>query len=572
MKILGLACDVWISSAALIEDGEVVAAVAEERFNRQKMSKIYPRQSIDFCLKKAGVKFSEIDRVVFAWNPALQLNSASSRYIDVPRWRGEYLYMLPGAILNQFSGDSEIYDIEQLINTSDWNAKVTYVNHHLAHAASTYLQSPYNEAAILTLDGRGEEDTSTFNLGNEKEITKLSSVKMPHSMGLFYASITDFLGFKPHTDEWKVMALASYGRQQSNPFYDKLRGLIKTTDGGGFEQDLTYFSYYNFDRQPHMYSEKLIDLLGPVRTADDPFDARAQDISAALQMVFTDVVDHMLHALYDITGTDNLCLAGGAAMNSVYNGTITERTPFKSVFIPSCPDDSGVSVGAALYAYHCLEDGPSPVQVQTHNSWGPSFDNEEIKAALDQFKIRADYHEDIEAAAAKALVDGQIIGWFQGAMEFGQRALGNRSILADPRSPDAKDKVNAAVKFREGFRPFAPAILEEFAKDYFVFPPGVDAAPFMERVLYFKESVRSGLPAVVHEDGTGRLQTVGRETSPQFYRLIELFQEITNVPIVLNTSFNLNGEPVVCSPTDAIRSFYTCGLDALFLGNFLVQK
>ncbi len=570
MKILGLANDVWISSAALVSDGKVVAACAEERFNRQKMSKVFPRRSIEFCLKQAGCSLGDIDRIVFGWNPAVHLRSVSSRYIDVQRWRGEYLYMLPGALMSYF-GSPEVNEFKQTLKTKDWDAHIHFVNHHDAHVASAYFLSPFREAAVFTVDGRGEEETCTFNLARNSSVERLASVKMPHSLGLFYAAITEFLGFKPHTDEWKVMALASYGRSEGNEFLKRMRSLIALLPDGGFEQDLTYFTYYSFDKQPFMFSEKLERLLGKRRKPSDGFEQSHMDLAWSLQTVFEEATTHMLLHLHKITGSKNLAIAGGAAMNSVYNGKISAVTPFKNVFIPSCPDDSGVSVGAALYGHHILGAADTPHKAQTHNYWGPSFSEREIGLALDRYKIRAQQHADIVDVTAKLLSEGKIVGWFQGAAEFGQRALGNRSILADPRDPGAKDKVNAAVKFREGFRPFAPAILAERAEEYFEMPKGM-AVPFMERVFLFRENKRRGLPGVVHIDGTGRLQTVTADANPRFYALIAAFERLTGVPIVLNTSFNLNGEPMVCSPEDAIRSFYTCGLDALVLGNHLVIK
>lgn len=568
MKVLGIACDVWISSAALIEDGRVVAAAPEERFDRQKMSKGFPARAVDFCLKQAGCSLGDIDQVAFAWNPGHQIRSVSGRYTQVQRWRGEYMYMVPASLLKNF-GSPDVTELEQVITTTDWQARIAYIDHHASHAASTFYPSPFERAAVFTVDGRGEEDTCTWNIGDRDGIRTLQSVAMPHSMGLFYAAITEYLGFKPHTDEWKVMALASYGRPNSE-YYGKLRSLLELQDDGRFEQDLTYFAYYLFDMQPHMYTPKLEALLGPARRKDEPFDGRFADIARALQEVFEETCTHMLGHLHRLTGETRLCLAGGAAMNSVYNGKITELTPFKEVFIPSCPDDSGVSVGAALAAYHRAVKGGHR-EVQTHNYWGPSFSDDHIGQVIERFKIKAERHDDICKATAGLLAEGKLCGWFQGAMEFGQRALGHRSIIADPRDETVKDRVNAAVKFREGFRPFAPAVLAEVAEDYFDMPAGM-TVPFMERVFPVREDKRVAMPAVVHADGTGRLQTVTRAASPRFYDLIKEFGALTGLPIILNTSFNLNGEPVVCTPEDAIRTFFTCGLDVLVLGSWVIRK
>jgi carbamoyltransferase len=568
MKILGISPEVWISSAALLDNGKVVAAAPEERFNRQKMYSRFPDKAIDFCLEQAGCGIEDIDRVVIPWNPGVHIRSASSRYTHTMRWRGEFLAGVPGALLNHF-GSPDVPGIEQIVPINGKDVHISYINHHMAHAAGAFYLSPYERAAVMTVDGRGEMETCTWSLADGNEIKQLRATNMPHSLGLFYSSLTEYLGFRPHSDEWKVMALASYGAP-NNKYTDLVRSLVKLLDDGGFEQDLTYFDYFQFDRQPTFYNSKLMDLLGPARTADMPFEQRHSDIAWAMQAVFEETFVHMLKHLHNITGEKRLVISGGAAMNSVFNGKITDMTPFDEVFITSCPDDSGVSLGAALYSYHC-QLGGTEREVQTHNYWGPEYSDDEIAEALSRCGIEAVKHDNIEEVVAKLLAEGALVGWFQGAMEFGQRALGNRSILADPRNPQAKDQINAAVKFREGFRPFAPAILDGYAEEYFDIPTGLKV-PFMEKVYPFKEDKRAGLPAVVHVDGSGRLQTVDSETNPRFHKLISEFHKITGVPIVVNTSFNLNGEPVVCSPVDAIRTFYSCGLQALAIGSFLLTK
>lgn len=558
----------WISSAALLDDGKLVAAAAEERFNRQKMSKVFPERAAAFCLKEAGLTWKDIDRVVMAWNPAPHIRAASSRYTNTTRWRGEYLANVPANVLRQL-GSPDPLRIEERLVLDGHTVEILYVDHHQAHAASAFFLSPFESAAVLTLDGRGEDETTTLALADGNGIRKLRSVVMPHSIGLLYSTLTEYLGFKAHTDEWKVMALGSYGRP-GNEYVEKISRLITVLDDGRFELDLSYFDYYQFDSRPSMFTGKLVDLLGPARRPSDPYEQKHNDIAWAMQHVFETNVSRILEALHRETGETRLVLAGGAAMNSVYNGKIAAMTPFKDVFIPSCPDDTGVSIGAALYAHHCLLGGGNRWR-QTHNFWGPRFSDDEIRDTLDRYKITAERVEDIEQATAELLAAGKLVGWFQGRMEFGQRALGNRSILADPRSERSKELVNAAVKYREGFRPFAPAVLDAFKDEYFELPEGV-SVPFMEKVFPVRPEKRDAIPAVVHVDGSGRLQTVDRETNPRFHTLIERFHALTGVPVVLNTSFNLNGEPVVCTPTDAIRTFYSCGLDALVLGNWLVRK
>ncbi len=577
MKVLGISPDVWISSAAIVDDGRVLSAVAEERLNRKKMSAVFPSLAIEACLKDAKLKISEIDCVVAAWNPGPHIRAASGRHIGPARWRGEYLASFPSSVLGHF-GHPNIDKIQELIEFGGHTLNLQFLNHHLAHAASAFYLSPFERAAVLTVDGRGENETCSFCVATKGGIEKIQSVMLPHSLGLFYSTITEFLGFAPHSDEWKVMALASYGAA-NNKYYPALRKLVALKDNGAFELDLTYFAFYLFDKQPNFYSEKMLELLGPARLKAEPVEQRHYDIAWALQAVFEETFLHMLLHLQKITGEKKLAIAGGAAMNSVFNGKIRALTKFEDVFIPSCPDDTGVSVGAALYvaAEEGLKKhtGALPYvftnHPQRHNYWGPSFSDAEIQETLDRYKIKYQRAKNLTAEVAAQIAQGKLVGWFQGKSEFGQRALGNRSILADPRDAATKDKVNAAVKYREGFRPFAPAVLAEAAKEYFELPDKV-SVPFMEAVYPVRVDKRAGLGAVVHIDGSGRLQTVERESNALFYDLIAEFGKLTGVPILLNTSFNLNGEPMVSSPTDAIRTFYSCGLDLLVLGNYLVSK
>jgi carbamoyltransferase len=568
MKILGIGSYIWISSAAIIEDGKVVAAAAEERFNRQKVCKDYPRRAIDYCLKEAGLRAQDIDYVAVSWNPAAHIYSASTRYSDSIRWRGEYLYAIPSLFFNRFSFPGSVFTRE----TFDFKGKNTsffFVNHHHAHAANAYLLSPFEEAAILTVDGRGEQETCFFGKGRSNKIKDIQSVFLPHSLGSFYAAITEYLGFKPDSDEWKVMALASYAKP-GNKYYQKLKKIIRLNSGGSFELDLTYFGYYLFDRQPRMYTQKLVELLGPSRQPEEELTERHKLIAQGLQQVFEETMFHLLNHLYSRTKCKNLVFGGGCAMNSVFNGKILEATRFKKLFITSCPDDSGTSLGAALYVYNCLL-GKRSRYPQQHNFWGPGFSNNQIRQELEKCKLKYVFYADIAKESARLIAQGKLIGWFQGRMELGQRSLGNRSILADPRKASVKDLVNKAVKYREAFRPFAPSVLEEEAAEYFAIP-AQETVPFMEKVYRARPAKAGFIPAVVHIDGTARLQTVSKDTNHLFYRLIKEFKRITGIPVVLNTSFNLNKEPIVCTVQDAVRTFISCGLDYLALGNYLIAK
>lgn len=567
MKILGICSDVFITSAVLIDDGKIVAGICEERLNRQKMYRGFPMNSIKYCLKEADLKLEDIDCVALGWNPSLHLKPSSLRFGSVVRWRGELLHTIPHALLS-LSKTKDMDFTEQELRIGKRSIKLIYVTHHLSHAANAFYISPFKESAILTIDGRGEEDTAGFFIGKGNKIEEIRTVSMPHSLGLFYGAFTEYLGFTPHSDEWKVMALSSK-HFKNNKYYQRVKSLIKLLPEGGFELDLSYFSYYLGDRN-HWYSSKFANLFGNPRSEDEKLTDNHYELAEALQIVSEEVVVHMLNWLYKKSRMENIVVSGGFFMNSVFNGKILEKTKFKRVFISSCPDDSGTSLGAGLYAYNHIFGNKNRYE-QTHNYYGPGYSNEEIKEVLDKYKIPYKFVKEIEKEAAKLIAEGKIIGWFQGKMEFGQRALGNRSILADPRDPSMKDKVNLAVKYRETFRPFAPSILEERVAEYFECNKEA-RVPFMEKVFMIKQNKRKLIPAVTHIDGSGRLQTVSRKANPGYYKVISEFEKISGIPIVLNTSFNLKGEAIVCTPTDALKTFFSCGLDTLVMGNYLINK
>jgi len=567
MNVLGICHDVLTCAAALVSDGKVVSAIPEERLDRVKHSRVFPSLAIQRCLEMGGLTLSHVDEISVAWNPGIELETIPSGYLSARRWRTEHLMQVPARFM-QLLGSSATEEM-MIKGAAQGCPPITFVNHYDAHVGNAFFASPFDEAGILVLDGRAEKQTSLLAIGRGTRIERLSEVLFPHSLGLFYGTITQLLGFKPDGDEWKVMALASYA-SGANEYYPILKQLITIADDGSFEMALDHFEYYNFfDRR--MYSDKLVKKLGPARNKTEPLTERHEKIAAAMQRVFEESVTDILRRLHARTGLDQLAVAGGCFMNSVYNGKIEEQTPFKDVFIGSSPDDSGTAVGAALWlaAQRSGKRAPEPVH---HNYWGPEYTDVQCLDVARRFRITsAQVVDDPSARAAKDLVDGKIIAWFQGRMEFGQRALGNRSILLDPRRKDGKDVVNAAIKFREGFRPFAPAILLEKTHEWFECAPGTKV-PFMERVLRFRPEKRELVPAVVHVDGSGRLQTVDRDSASRYRALIEAFDKLTGVPVVLNTSFNLNGEPIVCSPEDALRTFYTCALEVLYLGNVRITK
>ncbi len=571
MRILGLNHDMHISSAALLDGGKVRAAAAEERFNRRKRCRTFPDAAMAYCLADAGLAIEDIDAFAASWNPGAYFINFNPVFSDHRRHMAEHLFSVPDNLISRFpAAMRRCGHIEQDIRLEGGRCRVHYVSHHRAHAANAFFLSPFENAAIMTADSQGETEATTFSVGRGTGIERLKSLDYPQSLGAFYATMTEFLGFRPNADEWKVMALASFADVAKNKYYRLMtEEMARPTEAGGYEFDLTFFNGFNRDT-PNLYAEKMAERFGSPRTPDSPLEERHHEIAAALQRVTEDITLHCLEWLHEETGLDALGVSGGLFMNSVLNGVIERKGPFERVFVSSAPDDSGNAIGAALYLNHAI-NGEERVEPARHGFFGPRYDNDEIAATLARFGLEARRSEDAALDAARLIADGRVIGWLQGRMEFGQRALGARSILADPRAPGMKDKVNRAVKFREPFRPFAPAVLGDAARDWFDLGPTRDI-PFMEKVIPVRPEKRPLIPAVVHVDGSARLQTVDPETAPMLHRLIERFAEMTGVPLVLNTSFNLNGEPIVCSPEDAIRTFYSCGLDCLVIGDYVLDK
>lgn len=567
MNILGVCHDVFVCSACVLVDGEIVAAIPEERLDRNKRSRVFPTLAIQECLRIAGLDLEDIDEIAIAWNPAREAETTPAGFLDARRWRSEHFTQVPSRLL-AISG-REASSAPSLEELWEGGPRITFVDHYLTHAADGAFLSPFETSAVLVVDGRGEIQTGMMARASGAKIEVIAENRFPHSLGLLYGAVTQYLGFKPDSDEWKVMALASYADAE-NQYLAPMRELVRVGDGEMFSIALEYFEFFNYwDKR--MFSDRFVRTFGEPRAPSDPIAERHEQIAAALQQVFEDSMTALLMELHERTGLENVVVSGGSFMNSVFNGKIEALTPFKRAHIGNSPDDSGTSIGAALYV-HGLRTGRRPMEdVPQHNYWGTGYTDDECIEAATAFKLPHTVVGDPSKAAAQDLVDGKLIGWFQGRSEFGQRALGNRSILVDPRRPDAKDLVNSAVKFREPFRPFAPAILAERVTDYFECPPGMEV-PYMERVYPFIPEKGAEVPAVVHVDGSGRLGTVGEHASARFRALINHFSQLTGVPIVLNTSFNLNGEPIVNSPVDAIRTFYSTGLDVLYLGSVRVSK
>ena len=561
MKILGInhSND---AAAALVVDGRVIAVSQEERFSRIKHDSSFPDKAIDFCLKMQGLKLADLDAVAFFWNPGIHAEAPSRRMTASIRHHLEFLYGVPSRLIARMG--EHVKSIDQTVHlASGKKLAIHYVTHHLCHAAAAFFTSPFEEAAILTADGYGERQSTTIYRGRGAALEELAEVDFPHSIGSLYAALTDYLGFRANSGEGKVMGLASYGHDSE--YVGKLRKLITLSDRG-FELDLSYFEY--FHERPHRYSDKLVALLGPPRPPEGAVDKRHEDISFALQTVTEEAMLHLGRMARKLTGVKNLCVAGGVALNCVANGRLARETDFEKFFFYPAAGDTGTSVGAALVVEHILGGGQRSMEVASEYL-GQGFTRDQVKAVLDRGQLRYQALKDPELTAARMIADGLIIAWFQGRAEFGPRALGNRSILADPRRKDMKDLLNATVKFREPFRPYAPSVLEEACGTYF----GSDVpSPYMLRAYPTRPEMIEVLPAITHVDGTARVQTVNRQQNPRYYRLIEAFGRITGVPCVLNTSFNIRGEPIINTVDEAIKCLMTTGLDALFVEDFLVVK
>lgn len=566
MKILSVYPYTHISSAALMINGKIVSASPEERFNREKMSTKFPINSANWCLKNNNLKWEDLDLIVVPWNPSININDVSNRWINELRWRGEMLSHIPGHILRALNGSPP-----NSMEIKFGKTKIIYLDHHECHAASAFYLSPFQKSDVLTIDGHGEEETCYLGSFNKNTLKKIDSIKYPNSLGLFYGTFTDFLGFKPDVDEWKVMALSSYTKK--NTYLKKVSNLIKLTRDG-FELDLSYFDYFTFDRKKNFFTKKFIDLFGNKRLKKQKITEKHYEIAYAMQKVFENTVDHLLKVLKRKSNqkTKNIVLAGGAAMNCVYNGKLLKKNIYKSSFIPPCPDDLGVTIGALLLANSRIRQ---KVKNLNHNNktcyWGPSFNDQQILDSIKTFKLKYIISKNIYKEIAYEISKKKIVGWFQDGMEFGHRALGNRSIIADPRLISMQKSVNKAVKFRESFRPFAPAVIGEEAHKIFDLRQK-EKVLFMERAVKVRKGWKNKIQAVCHVDNTARVQSVFKDTNPKFYKLIKEYKNITKIPVLLNTSFNLNGEPIVCTPTDAIRTFFSCGLDILVVGKYIIKK
>ncbi len=560
MHVLGLSYNYHDAAACLLRDGIPIAAAEEERFTRLKHDARFPENAIRYCLAEAGIAPKDLACVVFYEKPAKKLERA----LRIAR---HYWPQSAESVALQFPGliDEGLGFEDTLRERLGYKGRICFSEHHVSHAASAFLASPFEEAAILVADGVGEWASCSQLIGRGREIEKLREVHYPHSLGLLYAALTAFLGFRINDDEYKVMGLASYGTPR---YRDRIETLIQQAEDACFALSLDYFSFMSDAKA--MYSPKLVELLGPPRQRDAPITERHQDIAASLQAVTEDTMVTLAKSCWALTGSRNLCLAGGVAYNCVANSEVLARSGFDKVFIQPAAGDNGAAMGAALWA-HCEVLGEARANVRHRTLLGPHYTDEDIAASLAAFAVP---HERLDPETlcqrvARLIQRNLIVGWFQGRMEFGPRALGSRSILANPCSPDMKDILNNRVKFREDFRPFAPAILAEAANEYFMLD---GESPFMLLTPKVRPEKAACIPSVTHVDGTARVQTVAKQDSPLFHALISAFGERSGVPIVINTSFNVRGEPIVCTPDDAVRCFLGTDIDFLAIGNFLVSK
>ena len=592
MRILGLSAFYHDSAAALVENGEVIAAAQEERFTRKKHDARFPSAAVEYCLKEAGIDLGQVDYVAFYDKPLLKFERLLETYLAfAPRGFQSFRMAMPLWMREKlFQKDLLRQRLKKHAANFDWDNRLLFAEHHQSHAASAFYASPFEEAVVLTMDGVGEWATTSVAIGRGAALDIVKEIHFPHSLGLLYSAFTYYTGFKVNSGEYKVMGLAPYGE----PTFARLilDHLIDLKDDGTFRLDLSYFDYCTGLRMTGAKFHALFG--GPPRRPDEPLTQRHMDLAASVQSVLEEAVLRLTRGLARDLRIPNLCLAGGVALNCVANGKVLREGAFERIWVQPAAGDAGGALGAAFAAYHRFCERPRPGSMQDlmkGGYLGPSFDQPEIERRLTQagakFEVLGE-HALIDAAA-RALEDGKAVGWFQGRMEFGPRALGNRSILADARSPRMQSVLNLKVKYRESFRPFAPSVLREDVGDWFELEQD---SPYMllvadvverrrksmtesERSLFGIEKLnvpRSEIPAVTHVDYSARIQTVHEETNPRYHALISAFKARTGCPVVVNTSFNVRGEPLVCTPEDAFRCFMGTEIEALAAGNCWLRK
>jgi carbamoyltransferase len=579
MIILGINAYHGDASAAIILDGKLIACAEEERFNRIKHSAGFPAEAIKYCLKEAGVSISQVDYIAIPRDPKARIFRKLYYGIKIPK-----LAIRRSIALRKTQNIKKLMAHAFNVDESRIKAKIMNVEHHRAHIASAFFVSPFERAVFFSADGLGDFASTMWGLGEGNKIKIKGEICFPHSLGMYYTAITQYLGFLGYGDEYKVMGLAAYGKPEYKQEFEKI---VKLCDKIRFKLGLKYFLHHkklvdmNFENgYPHLeilYSPYLEKRLGPGRKTQQPIDARHEHIAASLQARLEEIIFALLNEHYKRYKLNELCLSGGVGYNCMVNGKLFDNTPFKNIYIPPAAGDAGLSVGSAFYVWHAILNKPREF-VMEHAHWGPDYDENAIR---DELKTNANDlnaqgckieqirdEQQLYKLTAQAIAEGKVVGWFQGRMEWGPRALGNRSIVVDPRRPDMKDILNKRIKHREAFRPFAPSILEEKTSEYF---QNCHPSPFMLFTYKVKLEKRDTIPAPTHVDGTGRLQTVSKNTNHKFWNLIKEFENITGVPLVLNTSFNEN-EPIVNTPKDALDCFLRTRMDMVVLENFVIYK
>jgi carbamoyltransferase len=581
MNILGINAYHGNASAAVVCDGQLVAAVEEERFNRVKYAAGFPAAAIRYCLKEAGLKLEEVDHVAVPRDPYARLGTKLFYALRMPSFaRGR------AKVLVKFTGVREALAAALDSDPRMTKAQFHRIEHHQAHLASAFFVSPFERAALLSADGLGDFASTMWGSGDGSRMNIAGAMAFPHSLGLYYTAVTQYLGFLKFGDEYKVMGLAAYGEPEKVEAFQDIVRFDANGSGNGFRLGLDYFvhhrtgpemSWAEADKTPtlgKLFSEQMSRRLGAARSAEEPLEQRHRNLAASLQARLEEVYLGMLGKLAKASGLKSICLAGGVAFNCAANGKILESTPFEQVYVQPAAGDAGLAVGAAYYVWH-QKLGKARSFVMDHAYWGPGYSAREIRAAMESsgiagrgYVVEEMREQELAQRAAAIVADGKILGWFQGRAEWGPRALGNRSIVADPRRADMKDILNHRIKHREIFRPFAPSILAEATGEWFEHS---HPSPFMTLAYAVRPEKRALIPAPTHVDGTGKLQTVTKEANPRYHSLISAFRDLAGVPVVLNTSFNDN-EPIVCRPEEAIDCFLRTQMDALVLGDFLVTR
>jgi len=567
LYILGISCYYHDSAAAIIKDGKVLAAVEEERFSRNKFDDNFPKNAIDYCMKVAGISGSDLTCVAFYDKSVLKFDRLLDNYIAVaPRGLRSFIDVIPKWLHKRLWVKEEIKK-----HLGGYKGRIYFPEHHLSHAAYTFFTSPFKESAILTVDGVGEWTTASFGKAEDTNIQLTNDIRWPHSLGLFYSAFTYYLGFKVNEGEYKLMGLSSYGEPK---YYDLIKKeLIDVKDDGSFRLNMKYFAF-TWDKV--MINDKFEKLFGvPRRSEDSKTEQIHFDIGASAQLVLEEILLKMARNVHEKTGLKNLCLGGGVALNGVANYRILKEGPFDKIHIPPSPGDGGSAIGCAAYVYYSILNNERIIEtdhakiISNTAYLGPSYSNEEIKSFLDHYKIPYEKFErqQLLEHTAKLISEQNVVGWYQGRVEWGPRALGNRSILADPRNAKMKDILNEKIKHRESFRPFAPSILEEHASEYFELDI---PSPYMLFVAKIKKPDK--IPAVTHIDGTGRLQTVSRLANPLYYDLINEFYKLTGVPVIVNTSMNVRGEPIVNTPSQAFEMLLKTDMDCIVMGDCIIGK